>query len=105
MEGPWSSTSRRETDEARLQVRAPLDAGELESPHDEIIWLGERASGFVDLLARAHFGTRIVRYTTDLAYQAVGLSGWYSQTSKKCFRSIPLRCSARSMNWAVVTLP
>jgi hypothetical protein len=43
--------------------------------------------------------------TTDLVYQVVGLSGWYSQTSKKCVRSTPLRCSARSMNWAVVTLP
>jgi hypothetical protein len=63
---------------------------------------------FIDLLAGGHLGTRIVRVarcTTDFVYQAVGLSGWYSQTSKKCVRSIPLRCSARSMNWAVVTLP
>jgi hypothetical protein len=63
---------------------------------------------FIDLLAGGHPGTRIVRVarcTTDPDYQAVGFSGWYSQTSKNCSRSIPLRCSARSMNWAVVTLP
>jgi hypothetical protein len=95
-------------DEARAQLRAWLDAGELESLHDEIIWLGERSSGLHRPARRGHLGPRIVRVarcTTDLVYQAVGLSGWYSQTSKKRFRSIPLRCSARSMNWAVVTLP
>jgi len=63
---------------------------------------------FITCSPGGHLGTRIVRVArckTGLVYQVVGLSGWYSQTSKKCFRSIPLRCSARSMNWAVVTLP
>ena len=39
----------------------------------------------------------------DGIYQDVGLSGWYSQTSKKWSSSIPLSSSARATNWAVVT--
>ena len=46
-----------------------------------------------------------VRYSGTYRYQDVGLSGWYSQTSKKWSSSMPLSSSARAMNWAVVTFP
>jgi len=48
-------------DEARRQLRAWLDAGQIESIHDEVIGLEAAPAAFVDLLAGGNIGTRIVR--------------------------------------------
>ncbi len=47
-------------DDARRQLRAWLDAGELESVHDVVDGLENAPSAFVDLLAGGNVGTRIV---------------------------------------------
>jgi NADPH-dependent curcumin reductase CurA len=47
--------------EAREQMRAWLEAGELESLHDEVTGLEQAPRAFVDLLAGGNVGTRIVR--------------------------------------------
>jgi len=48
-------------DEARAQMRAWLDAGQIESLHDEVVGLENAPQAFVDLLAGGNVGTRIVR--------------------------------------------
>jgi NADPH-dependent curcumin reductase CurA len=48
-------------DEARARLRAWLDAGEIESLHDEVVGLENAPHAFVDLLAGGNVGTRIVR--------------------------------------------
>ena len=48
-------------DDARARLRAWLDAGELESLHDEVTGLENAPAAFVDLLAGGNVGTRIVR--------------------------------------------
>ncbi len=48
-------------DEAREQLRAWLEAGEIESLHDEVVGLENAPQAFVDLLGGGNVGTRIVR--------------------------------------------
>ena len=48
-------------DEARERMRGWLDAGDLESVHDEVHGLENAPQAFVDLLAGGNIGTRIVR--------------------------------------------
>ena len=48
-------------DAARRQLRSWLDAGEIESIHDEVEGLERAPAAFVDLLAGGNVGTRIVR--------------------------------------------
>ena len=48
-------------DQARAQLRAWLDAGQIESLHDEVQGLESAPQAFVDLLAGGNVGTRIVR--------------------------------------------
>ena len=48
-------------DEARAQLRAWHDAGEIQSLHDEVRGLEAAPEAFVDLLAGGNVGTRIVR--------------------------------------------
>ena len=48
-------------EEARAQLRAWVDAGELVSLHDEVRGLENAPQAFIDLLAGGNVGTRIVR--------------------------------------------
>jgi NADPH-dependent curcumin reductase CurA len=48
-------------EEARAQLRAWVDAGELQSLHDEVRGLENAPQAFVDLLAGGNVGTRVVR--------------------------------------------
>jgi NADPH-dependent curcumin reductase CurA len=48
-------------DEARAQLRAWLDASDIQSLHDEVVGLENAPQAFVDLLAGGNVGTRIVR--------------------------------------------
>ena len=48
-------------EEARTHLRAWLDAGSIQSLHDEVVGLEHAPEAFVDLLAGGNVGTRIVR--------------------------------------------
>jgi NADPH-dependent curcumin reductase CurA len=48
-------------DEARARLRAWLDAGEIQSLHDEVAGLENAPHAFIDLLVGGNVGTRIVR--------------------------------------------
>ncbi len=61
MEGFLVFDFAKQYDDARARMRTWLDAGDIQSLHDEVTGLENAPHAFVDLLAGGNVGTRIVR--------------------------------------------